>query len=310
MKKYLALFLGFSMLLYAQTPMLSVTKTQKLYTIQLFSVKNLPRAKALVQKLPEPLAKDTTISRLGDFYVGEYGKAASGKSLGKTVSLIRKNYFHDAFVKSRSTKKKYSEMTPHSKESDNGYTLDRAKKIKLQIEADNAFKKGDISHAVTIYEFLASRAAPKNGKVLTNLFYLYGLQGNWTNAKRLMKKSHNLDALLYAYTLGALHGLRKNEIEHIIPFARLDRSGRLMLVLGLFFERDNRLQEAFRWYSAGYTINPADPYVAYAYARILDMRGHKKEAVRIYEHILRIPFAKKNLQKYAQLRLRQLGRVK
>ncbi|BDY12771.1 tetratricopeptide repeat protein [Hydrogenimonas cancrithermarum] len=312
MGKYIALLSVFFLLLQAEEHTISLSKTQKFYTIQLFSVKKESKAEELVRKLPEPFVEDTRIIKLGGYYVGEYGRAATPKSFEKILSMIRKNYFHDAFVKSKPMRKmKESEAVPvEEKRPGDGkvpFSLDRGKKMVLAAEADRAFEEGDIPQAVRIYELLVNGAEPENRRALSNLLYLYGLQGNWVSARELMKKRHGLDALVYAYALGAMHGFRRNEIEHITPFARLDRSGRLMLLLGAFYEREGEMQKAFRWYSAGYAANPGDPYVAYAYARILDMQNRKKEAAKIYARIVQMPFAQKDLQAYALRRLQQIG---
>jgi Flp pilus assembly protein TadD len=186
---------------------------------------------------------------------------------------------------------------------------DGRRKTELAVQADRAFEEGDIAKAVRIYELLVNRVEPENRRALSNLLYLYGLRGNWVSARELIKKRHGLDTLVYAYALGAIHGFRRNEIKHLVPFARLDGSGRLKLLLGVFYERDGEMKKAFRWYEAGYAVNPGDPYVAYAYARILDMANRGKEAAKIYERIVQMPFAQKDLRENALQRLREIRRA-
>ncbi len=264
------------------------------YTIQLVSTIKLEDALKRVIPLPKKLKSKTKIYKIGKYYAARYGASSTPKKLKSVLVEFHKLGFKDAYIQ-KTTKwhMEHNFVRPVHAEPK---TSNKRAKPTLQnnkyllsdtlLKASKAYKEGDLSSALIYYEMLY-----KNGykfpKLINNLCYLYGKMGDWEDAKKIIEEQKSASKFLYAFLYGAVESANADAINELNEYILYDRSGRLALLLGYYYEKKNNINKALGYYKIAYDKNPFDPYNMIAYARALDMQKQYKKALILYQKALR-----------------------
>jgi hypothetical protein len=297
------------------------------YAIQIFSVKNNKNTNKILKKLPSKLKKDTHLYRVGEYIAIRYASAKNSKELEPYLEKFYEVGFKDAYIV-KTTKwhmrtsildinKTITEDTNQSlvKDIENQNVKKQldikikknhvSKYIRTNIvkKADKAYKTGDESSAILYYEMLLN-SGYSTKKIKNNLCYLYGKRGAWFEAKDLIEKEKFAFKFLYAYAYGAMQTNQDDFFKDLSEYIMLDKSGRLSLISGYYYEKKAKLDKANSFYKMAYDKNPSDVYNMFAYARSLDMMHNTNDALNLYKKI--IIKINKNHKNYAKVRQRIL----
>jgi tetratricopeptide (TPR) repeat protein len=101
--------------------------------------------------------------------------------------------------------------------------------------------------------------------------------------------------------------MQENYYSNLSKYIPYDKSGRLMLLSGYYFEQKKELKRALAFYKMAYEKNPLDSYNIYAYARAADISGDYKKALELYKKVLREPHVKADITTAVKNRINQLG---
>jgi tetratricopeptide (TPR) repeat protein len=153
------------------------------------------------------------------------------------------------------------------------------------VKADEAYKTGDEATAMVYYEMLFN-SGHATRRVKNNLCYLYGKRGAWFGAKEIIEKEKYASKLIYAYAYGALESNQEGFIHNLAEYILMDKTGKLALLAGYYYEQKEDMQRALSYYKMAYEKNPSNKYNIYAYARALDIQNDDKKALRYYKKVL------------------------
>ncbi len=287
------------------------------YTLQILSTKTIPTAHKILKKLPPRLRKDVKLYKAGNFIASRYSKAPTPKALKDYIETFKKYGFNDAYIV-KTTKwhmlhnaifsKNDTEEKKTAPAQKKSYTLSQYDKSQTLIKADKAYKSGDDSMAILYYEILLNADAATS-KIKNNLCYLYGKKGAWFDAKKIIDKERYIPKLLYAYAYGALETNQDNFIQSLGKYILLDRSGRLALLAGAYYEKRGDIPRALSYYKLSYEKNPSDVYNIFAFARALDLNRDHKNALKYYKEALRHINENGKLQSAINRRIIQLSEI-
>jgi len=281
------------------------------YTIQLTTTKTVATAKKNLQQLPKKYRKETKLYRVGHYITARYKATNSMAELKPLVQGIQKAGFKDALiikttkwhmetnlikaevqksVQKKPLKKRIASDTQNKqqeikKEEPHKKTLSKFVQSSMVLKADSAYKKGDESTAMIYYEMLYN-SGYKTARIKNNLCYLYGKKGAWFEAEEIIKKEKYSSKLIYAYAYGALESNQENFIQSLSEHILIDKTGKLALLAGYYYEQKEDMQRALVYYKMAYEKNPSSLYDIYAYARALDIQKRPKEALKYYKKTL------------------------
>lgn len=291
-------------------------KLDNVYTVQLLSTKTINQAKHKRELLPQSLKKDTHIYKVGEYIVLRYSQTSTAKELYSKIPEFKKYSFTDAYiVKSTKwhmrtgrlwnmTKKQdKTETQASSIEITNNTKISKYVKSNMLLKAQAAYKSGDESTAMLYYEMLLN-SGYTTAHIRNNLCYLYGKRGAWDEAKKIIDKEKYVAKLLYAYAYGEIETNQDNFLERMSQEIMMDKSGRLALLTGHYFEQRQNMQRAALFYKMSYEKNPSDMYNVFAYARSLDIQKKYPAAIKQYKKLL--THVNKNHKNYAQVQQRVL----
>ncbi|MDQ1244562.1 MAG: hypothetical protein QG567_1201 [Campylobacterota bacterium] len=265
-----------------------------IYFVQLFSEKNIEKAKAILEKTQENIKKETFLHKSGDYIVGRYGENKSYSGMKQSLQKAKEAGFLDAYIikstdldmKNSLVFAKTQEQEKQHSEVDNSIIgMSKFDQSNILLKANNAYKSGNETEAMLYYEMLLA-SGYENQKIKNNLCYLYGKQGAWFQAKSIIESQRYQGKLLYAYAYGAVQSNQDNYYNDILPYISIDNSGKLMMLTGFYFEKREDMQRAVSFYKMAYEKNPSDPYNIFAYARVLDMEQNTQSKT-IYMDILK-----------------------
>jgi len=276
------------------------------YAVQLFAEQDIDSAAITLGKISKNLKDVVTLHKIGNYIVGRYGQS---ESYAQTKTDLQKAYdagYKDSYiitstdvdmknnlvqgeikkqekqapkVETKEQEKKASKIeknsTPKISKSDKSNTI---------LKAQSAYEKGDENEAMIYYEMLLA-SGEKSQKIKNNLCYLYGKRGAWFQAKEIIDSEQYNGKLIYAYAYGAVENNQDNYYNDLSEYIVVDKSGRLMLLSGYYFEKREDMQRAASFYKMAYEKNSSDVYNIFAYARILDMQQNI-EALAFYKKIL------------------------
>ena len=283
-----------------------------LYTLQIFSTKTISTAQEVLDKLPTDLKKEVKLYKAGNYIASRYSKASNPKALKRYVDIFKNYGFNDAYIVKttkwhmlrnyiapavRTAKKEVRQPLFFTKEK----TLSPYEISQTIVKADRAYKNGNDSMAMLYYEMLLNANAATS-KIKNNLCYLYGKRGAWFEAKKIIDKERYIPKLLYAYAYGALETNQPDFIQSLGKYILMDRSGRLALLSGAYYEKRGDFNRALNYYRLAYKKNPSDVYNIFAYARALDLNKNYKKALQYYKETLKHTHKKQEL--YATLKRR------
>ena len=285
-------------------PSVSDKKIPK-YTIQLISTQTVAKAKKTIDKLPNVYKKDTHLYKVGCYIAARYKSTDSKKELKPMLKEFQKLGFKDALIikstkwhmKTNLLKEPTLKKLP-SNTSQQQNTQPQKEKIEVKtkhiskfvhsnmiLKADQAYKNGDESTAMVYYEMLYN-AGGATRRIKNNLCYLYGKRGAWLNAKEIIEKEKYASKFIYAYAYGALESNQDNFIQNLSEYILIDKTGKLALLGGYYYEQKEDMQRALGYYQMAYEKNPSNWYNIYAYARALDIQNKTQKALHYYEKVL------------------------
>ena len=294
-------------------------KQIKLYSLQLASVRSMQEAKEIVKNLPQDIQKDILLFKIKKYVAIRYKLKPHVRDLKSDLKKIKNLGFEDAYV-IQTTKWHYAtEATPYmttmnknntpakkeiakeikpSQEQSNTDTkadiqapaMPIKKVSKFQVsswltKANEAYKNGDDMSALSYYEMLFA-AGERSDAVINNLSYLYGKQNAWEDAQKVFKNEKNIFKYLYAYEYGAVQTNKDQFLKDMAEYIQIDKSGKLALLAGYYFEQNDDFQKAFEYYKMAFFKNQSNAYNAFAYARSLDIQDKKIEAMKYYKKAL------------------------
>jgi tetratricopeptide (TPR) repeat protein len=297
--RYIALLLFFILALHSSDISFKAKKVKSkttVYTVQLFSAKGIDTAKKMLSKVPASLQDDANLYKVGNYIAGRYSQDKSYDKIKEILPKLRDSGFTDAYVLKTTLTHMREEIiskNPPQKQKKKRVIREKVTKEKISKyskvdiiqKATLAYKKGNESEAMIYYEMLIA-SGYKTKKIINNLCYLYGKRGAWFQAKRIIDEESFRAKYLYAYAYGAVQTNQNNFYENLSPYIMLDKSGRLMLLSGYYFEKNGDGEKANSFYKMAYEQNPSDVYGIFSYARSEDMQNKKTKAKLLYKQIL------------------------
>ncbi|QOY53059.1 tetratricopeptide repeat protein [Candidatus Sulfurimonas baltica] len=289
-------------------------KHTPVYTIQLFTTKDLKYANELVENMNSQFQNKTHVYKSGEYYVARFAQDRSYKYLKPFVFTMQNMGYKTAYISELTLEQMQRELIKDNKTikkepieiSQNTITVPKISKSNITLKANDAYKRGDEYEAIMYYEML-SASGYSNNKIKNNLCYLYGKRGAWLNAKELIDKEHYQSKFLYAYAYGAVQSLQKDYYSNLLPYISVDNSGLLMLLTATYFERKNDMQRASSFYKLAYEKNPTNPYIIYSYARSADIQNDKQKAKKLYNKVFEKVDFENQIYKITKQRLVQIG---
>ena len=158
----------------------------------------------------------------------------------------------------------------------------------------------------SLYYYKKAYKINPSQKLLKNIIILQIYTGKKDTALTQLRKIKNPQHISQILTFLIQNG----EIDFVRDFLdkeKEDSSGYLSYTRGILEEKSGNTEKAFIYYRKAFEKNPYDPYIAYAYARILEIKGLPEKAVQVYKHINKISFSDNNLRKIIQERIKLLG---
>lgn len=295
---------------------------KKVYTIQLFSYADKEMLREAFEKIPAEFKTYTNLYNVKGAIKGRCFEANSPEDLAAYLKKVQNAGFKDAFIVKTTVLDMQNEIisgkkeTPPIKTVDNKFdkkedaaaklpdneniktepkkdlslppaaktSIGESQKTEILYKAHSAYLSGNEGEAITYYEMLLS-VDDENEKIKNNLCYLYGKQGAWLYAKELIEAQKYQGKFIYAYAYGAIERNDPNFYNDLSAYIAIDHSGKLMILAGYYFEKQNDMEKANRYYETAYERNPQNVYNIFAYARSLDIKRDLK-AAELYRSIL------------------------
>jgi len=276
---------------------------ERVFTIQLFSIKRALSKEAIMHTVPRSLQNKIHLHKVKNETVACYSQASKYKNIRKALHKVRKAGYKKAYI--ITTTRWYMPQKEKVEDSKNK-TPKLSKYVISQMiaKANRAYKNANETRAMMYYEMLLS-AGVKSEKIKNNLCYLYGKNGAWPQAKNIIDKEAYPSRLIYAYANGAVKTEQKSFYNDMSEYIMLERSGHLALLAGYYFEQNNDRKKAFEFYKMAYEKNRNDVYNIYAYARFLDIIGKKSDAIKLYMNVYKRTSDESPLHKVLHVRLYQ-----
>ncbi len=205
------------------------------------------------------------------------------KTLSETKSSQNKEEKIPSFAPQIEKLQSEEKNQNHSKE-----TGDRAQKKNryvLYLTLANKYMKKQNYHKSLEFYQKAYSIKPEE-KILTNIIILkmqLGLEG----AEKEIENIKNIRNL-YKIAIFAVNSGKDGLIKNILQKRSSDSSGTVNYLLGVIYEKEGKLKEAEKAYEKAFKQNPSNPYISYAYGRILEINEKLFLSQKIYEHTLKI----------------------
>ncbi|WP_297454176.1 tetratricopeptide repeat protein [Persephonella sp.] len=157
-----------------------------------------------------------------------------------------------------------------------------------------------------IYLEKAYKLSPSE-KILKNIILLKLQTGKTSDIQNYLNKIKNKEFL--SEILMELIDTGNTQIVHdyLTKNLKNDKTGYLYYVAGYLYEKEGKYKEALKYYKVAYKLNKEDPYIAYAYARILELNREYAKALKIYKSINLSKITDNNLREVVAERIRLLG---
>ena len=270
--------------------------------LQVHSSKTLDSAIESLKSVPVFHKQHVGIYQSGEYYATRYSNPAYPKIPRWIINDFKKAKFNTQFVMypdpgnkaiGRVSKKENRpvavksapvNMTKPVQYNTQTSVLDEHSKTRLMMDAQKAYEQHDYTQATIYYEMMVASDI-KDKQILLNLCYLYGREGSSAQMEKLVEGKRGVNDYYYAYGAGALESGSRDVYAILSPQLAYDKSGRLAMLCGYFYERENNPARSASFYKIAYAANPNDPYVLYAYARSVDMAGDIDRAVYLYTQL-------------------------
>lgn len=294
-------------------------------SLQLGVTKTMEAALAVLQKVPAYYRHHVGIYQNEERYVIRYQNEKFPRILPWISRDFKKAGFKDAFIVPSTTaepiqlsaanaptssmplKKEEPSVPVRANISEPVPTLSRHDQTRLILDAQRAYEQRDFTQATVYYEMM-NAAGLKDRQILLNLAYLYGREGSFALLEKKIEGKRGIDDYLYAYSIGALEAGRSDLYTSLSPHLVYDKSGRLAMVCGYFFEQEKNPERAHTFYKMAYNAAPSNPHILYAYARSADIRGEREQALYLYTQLTELGSEFESLRLIAQTRIQTLRR--
>ncbi|MFH0710568.1 MAG: hypothetical protein V2A75_10180 [Pseudomonadota bacterium] len=300
---FLIASLGADELSFGATPT-RVKASTPLQSLQIHSSKSFESAVHSLKNIPEYHKQYTGIYQSGDYYATRYQNKAYPKIPAWIINDFKKAKFNDALllypdpanmpIKNTIFSQKPPSSQLPTRISSTGIKppslqtstppLNRHDQTRLIIDASKAHQQHDYTQATIYYEMMVA-SGMKDRQILINLAYLYGREGSSSLLEKKIEGKRGINDYLYAYGVGALEAGRSDLYNTLSAHLIYDKSGKLAMLCGYFFEKENDPKRAYAFYKMAYDTAPNDPHILYAYARNADMLGDKEKALYLYTQL-------------------------
>jgi tetratricopeptide (TPR) repeat protein len=318
MKKTLALSLLLTTLASAQELSFGDTSVDQKegYILQLLSTKSHDGAQGTLKKVPQKYQSGIAIEQNNGFYGVRYLTVVDKQQLPQIISDFKAAGFKSPLALRANTLKttalppknlntgtsKSPSLAPPKETPKNTIAPSQPSKLsvktlpsnlsdhdrtRLIVDAQNAFAAHDYTQATIYYEMMVASDI-KDKQILINLCYLYGREGSIAQMEQLIEGKRGVNDYYYAYGVGALESGNRDLYAALSPQLVYDKSGRLAMLCGYFYERQNNPSKSASFYKMAHTTNPNDPYILYAYARSVDIAGDTNKAIYLYTQLSNI----------------------
>ena len=284
---------------------------QKVYSVRFLSASKKISHKKILQSIPKDLRDGTRIVPSGNYLTAMYKERNTHEAVLKDLEYIKEIGYKDAYI--RASKKAFKQRikkqhtsTVSKKQVKKEKSLSKFTSSRIISKANSAYKKGDYMQAIIFYEMLVSSGSTSR-KVKNNLCYLYGRVGAFLQAEAIIDKDKYPAKLIYAYAYGSATTGQENFYSNLSKYIPYDKSGKLMLLSGYYFEMKHKMDRSLAFYKMAYETNPTDSYTLYAYARAEDIQHHQENALSLYKKIVSTTDASTQIYKEAQKRIYQIG---
>ncbi len=318
MKYCLAALLILSNVSYGQellfgTPSIKAAPKKTSSSLQILSTKSLSQSLDIIESVPEKYRSGMEVYQIGGYYVTRYINIPNKSSLQLIIDDFKKAGFTSLLAYKHSPKSapltlsKTSIQRPSATSSLQVHTpaLSQHEQTKLIIDAQLAYAQRDFSQATIYYEMMVAGGI-NDRPILLNLCYLYGREGSSVLMEKLIEGKRGINDYLYAYGVGALEAGRSDLYSALSPHLIYDKSGKLAMLCGYFFEQEKNTERSKAFYTMAYEFNPSDPHILYAYARSVDMSGDKEKAIYLYTQISQLGSEFESLQLTSRSRIQAL----
>lgn len=286
---------------------------KRTHSIQLNSSKSLDYAEKLLTKIPDKYRSGIAIYQIGDYYATRYINIYNASSLPILIDDFKKAGFENPvafkYNPARTPINKPSGKNNLSTSQTTLPTLSQHDKTRLVLNAQKAYSVRDYSQATIYYEMMVASGI-NDRQILLNLCYLYGREGSTPQMEKLIEGKRGINDYYYAYGVGALESGRSDLYETLSPQLIFDKSGKLSLLCGYFYEKENNPSRAAAFYKMAYDANPSDPHILYAYARSVDTKGDKDQAIYLYTQLAQIGANFEPLRSASQSRIQEIRRTR
>jgi len=284
---------------------------KKVYSVRFLSVSKKMSHKKIFQSIPKVLRAGTRIVPSGNYLTAMFKERKSHDAVQKDLEYIRAIGYKDAYI--RSSKKAFvQKMKKHhasmvsKKQLRKEKSLSKFTSSRIISKANSAYKKGDYMQAIIYYEMLLS-SGNTSRKVKNNLCYLYGRVGAFLQAEEIINSARYPAKLIYAYAYGSATTGQESFYSNLSKYIPYDKSGKLMLLSGYYFELKHKTERALTFYKMAYEQNPTNSYNLYAYARAEDIQHHLKKALSLYKKIVATTDISTQIYKEAKKRIYKIG---
>jgi hypothetical protein len=301
----------------------STQPSRSYQSLQLSATKTMEAALAVLQKVPVYYRHHVGIYQNAERYVIRYQNEKFPRILPWISRDFKKAGFKDAFIVPSTTaaplqlaantppsaplQKEEPSMPVREDIREPVPTLSQHDQTRLILDAQRAYEQRDFTQATVYYEMM-NAAGLKDRQILLNLAYLYGREGSFALLEKKIEGKRGVDDYLYAYSIGALEAGRSDLYTSLSPHLMYDKSGRLAMVCGYFFEQEKNPERAHTFYKMAYNAAPSNPHILYAYARSADIRGEREQALYLYTQLTELGSEFESLRLIAQTRIQILRR--
>ena len=224
-----------------------------------------------IRQVKKPV--ETSVSQKQDKSIEKNIRKTPKNSITPKTDTSLKNVQH----KKHQSKKPQTPPTPKK--------IEKGKYVFYVTQANKYLKKKEYQKSLMFYQ-KAYSIKPEES-ILTNIIILKIKSGN-NNIKEEIK-SIKSEKNLYKIALVAINSGKYQLIKEFLQKrSSQDSSGITDYLLGIIYEKEGKLNDAEKQYKEAFRKNPSNPYISYAYGRILEINGKRSISRKIYEHTLKI----------------------
>jgi tetratricopeptide (TPR) repeat protein len=266
-----------------------IANYQKFYTVRFLSVPETTSNNEILKYIPQELRKETHLVKSGKYMTATYRERKKISEVYKDLDIVKKAGYKDAYIRSF-TKQLTQKIKPEKSQTKSQEKSKKTDKISkhsrsnMIYKANMAYKDGEYMKAIIYYEMLLA-SGNSNLKIEKNLCYLYGRIGAFSQLEELLSKTRHSSKLIYAYAYGAAITGQENFNIDVLPYAEVDRSGRLLLLSGYYYEQKGQKLKALEYYKMAYKRNPSDSYNLFAFARAQDALKNTTQDLSLYKKL-------------------------